>query len=162
MIDNDDDVYAFVYKKDKMQSSSASSSIGKYNILDTFVYTQLSEFDYLEVTMNTSVSGGYLAIGKDGTINRNIHYISTNGTLTLRANKLDIVNNNALYDDNTGRMLEIFIIYSLPEAISEGTKVTISLTFFKNGDVPEVCGQKDITVVAKQSNRVEFSIYNKQ
>lgn len=154
-------VYSLNYEQDKMLNSSAFSSSGDYNIMQVYVYTKLAEFDYIEISMNAGQNGGYLALGKDGTIDTNSVYTSIDGVVSLRIYKADIFSSDIIFD-NSQHVLPITIIYSLPTKMAEGTRVPFTLDFFKGfGEDAIVCYQYETRIIAKSAKKVEFSIYGK-
>ena len=153
--------YNLTYDESKMLNAGAFSSSGDYNILQVYVYTKLAEFDYVEISMNSGTTGGYMALGKDSHIDTNSVYTSVDGVVTLRIYKADIFDNNIIFDDSE-HVLPITIIYSLPTTISENTRVPIEFTFFKVEESgPVVCYQTETRVIAKSAKKVEFTIYDK-
>ncbi len=156
----------------EMINTSNFASSGEMNVLRTYIYTQLSEFEYVDITMNSGVSGGYLALAEKiiednktyYNISYKVVYTSVDGVLTLRIYRADIIN-ESIYDTETAtaeRTLDLAIIYSLPASINQGTYVPIDMYFYKteNGQ-PKLCYYKGITVIAKSTKKVEFELYGK-
>ena len=157
-----------VYSDQNLQNTSSYSSTGDKNVLKIYVYTQLSEFDYLDITMNLGKKGGYLAYAKEFRGEDNNKYyevsydsiiLSNNEIVSMRIYRNDILGNtDDIYVSNE-RTLSITLLYSLPVDFGEGERAYINLDFYKSN---MVCFSKETSIVAKNTKKVEFSIYNKE
>ncbi len=150
-------------EKSKMLNSSIYSSTGDYNVINAYVYTRLSEFDYVDVTLNSGAEGGYLALMyENGVINPNVVYSSNNNILTLRIYR-NVLNINDDGDTSNINMLPITILYSLPISSPDGSQSTITFNFYKIGNgINELIFVKDITFLAKSAKKVEFTINDRE
>lgn len=154
------------YIDKNLVSETIYSSIGDMNIIKAYVYTNLSEFDYVDVEMNSGVVGGYIALAKEYTvkdeegvdvkvqkIETNLIYSTIGNVVSLRIPKDMLIDENFI--SNKERTLCITLVYSLPRTLDIGTRVPIDLYFFKNGENIYSCGT---SVVAKTSSKVEFTL----
>lgn len=145
---------------DKVIYSGDQTSIHENNVLNAYVYTKLSEFDYVDVTMTFGQEGGYLAFleyvnedgGSVGHVSSNSVYTSITGQVSLRIYKkyfkLDDVNNTLL----------ISLVYNIPKTVADGTYIPVEFKFYDN---QEVIFSNQINLLAKQENQVSFEIYDK-
>lgn len=146
---------------DNIIYSGSQTSINEVNVLNAYVYTRLSEFDYVDVTLNLGVEGGYLAFieyqnvedKKIGYVSTNSVYTSITGGATLRIYK-EYIN-----VDDYSNTLPISLIYKIPKTISDGTYVPIEFKFYEND---QIIFTNQINLLAKMENQVSFEIYDKE
>lgn len=147
---------------DKIIYSGAQTSINEINVLNAYVYTRLSEFDYVDITMTLGQEGGYLAFleyqniedEKVGLVSTNSLYTSITGGATLRIYK-EYIN----VDDYSNTLL-ISLIYKIPRTVADGTYVPIEFKFYENDSL--IYPTNQINLLAKMENQVSFEIYDKQ
>lgn len=145
----------------KVIYSGDQTSIHENNVLNAYVYTKLSEFDYVDVTMTFGQEGGYLAfleyVNEDeniiGHISPNSVYTSITGQVSLRIYKKYIKIDNA--NSNT---LLISLVYNIPKTVADGTYIPVEFKFYDN---QQMIFSNQITLLAKQENQVSFEIYDK-
>lgn len=148
---------------ENMLYSGNQCSTGELNVLQAYIYTKLSEFEYVDVSMNISTEGGYLGYVEysevDGKIvgklsNKSVYTsITTGATIRIYKNEIkeDFLNNT---------LLLVGIMYKIPKTVADGTIVPITFTFYsKNSSEPYV---QTINLLSKIANQVSFEIYNKQ
>lgn len=146
-----------------MLYSGNQCSTGELNVLQAYIYTKLSEFEYVDVSMNLSAEGGYLgyvnySTDEDGKIvgklsNKSVYTsITTGATIRIYKNEIkeDFLNNS---------LLLISIMYKIPKTVADGTIIPITFTFYpKNSSEPYV---ETINLLSKIANQVSFEIYDK-
>lgn len=147
-----------LYNPNNMVNSSVYSSTGDYNIIKAFVYTSVSEFEYLEVVLNTATKGGYLGlINKDGNLDVNVIYTSIGSEVKIKIYKNILTE---IVETSAGNLLPITIAYSLSVLAPDNERATITFNFYKDEDT--LCFTKDIQVIAKNAKKVEFTINGKE
>ena len=145
---------------DKMLTSGKQSSTGELNLLNAYVYTKLSEFEYVDVTM-TGFEGGYLGFvnysyiedKEIGKISNSTLYTTISNGVTMRIFKTSDI---SLESGNT---LRLGIVYNIPKTVEDGTIVPITFTFY-NSDNKEIYVES-INLVTKTANQVSFDIVGK-
>ena len=146
---------------DNVIYSGKQTSIAEVNLLNAYVYTRLSEFDYVDVTMNVGAEGGYLAFieysyedsKKVGHVSNNSVYTSITNGATLRIYK------QYIRDDDLSNTLLISLVYKIPKTVSDGAYVPFEFNFYADG---AVCYSTQISLLAKMENQVSFEIYDKK
>ncbi|MBE7074979.1 MAG: hypothetical protein E7376_03275 [Clostridiales bacterium] len=149
----------------QMLYSGKQISTGEQNILNAHVYTRYSEFDYVDVTLNLSADGGYLAaieyedVSEEGVIvtvgkisNNSVYTSLTNGA-TLRIYK------EYLKIDSTNNTILISVLYKIPKVVADGTVITIAYDFYNNNSK---CYSDQINLLSRLSDQVSFDIVGKE
>ncbi len=143
----------------KMIYSGNQTATGELNILNAYVYTKYSQFDYVDVSMELSAEGGFLGYidydknSKIGKLSTNTVYTSNAATTTLRIYKNDIK------EDFSSSNLLIGIVYRIPKTVQDGTYVPIKFKFYTSD---ELVMEESVTLLARLANQVSFEIYDKK
>lgn len=143
----------------EMLYSGKQTATGEMNVLNAYIYTKLSEFAYVDVTMELGTEGGYLGYleySDDdlvGTVSTKAVYTSVTNGASIRIYKEDIK------ADRINNYLVLGIIYRIPTTIADGTIVPISYTFYSNTYEPYV---ETISLLTKKADQVSFTIAGKQ
>ena len=146
---------------DNVIYSGKQSAIGEINLLNAYVYTRLSEFDYVDITMNLGTEGGYIAFveyeyedtEKVGRISNNSVYTSITNGATLRIYK------QYIKDDALSNTLLISVVYKIPKTVADGTYIPFEFKFYDDGVVSY---STQINLLAKMENQVSFEINEKE
>lgn len=148
------------FEENNAVKSSAYSSTGDINILSAYVFTNLSEFNYVDIVMDAGQPGGYLAyVDKDGNISKYGIITSIGNTTTLRLFKEDLITRDEMFVNNIARALKINVMYSLPQTMTDQNYVPIAFKFYDKNNT--LCYIKDVTVISKAARQVSFNIYGK-
>lgn len=144
---------------DKMLYSGMQTATGEINVLNAYIYTKLSEFEYVDVTMQLGTEGGYLGYLEYSDDEESIGTVSTKAVYTSITNGANIrIYKEDIKADKINNYLVLGIIYRIPKAVADGTIVPITYTFYSQNHTPFV---ESINLLAKLENQVSFEIVNK-
>lgn len=143
----------------KMLYSGMQTATGEINVLNAYIYTKLSEFEYVDVTMELGTDGGYLGYIEYSDDEESVGTVSTKAVYTSITNGASIrIYKEDIKADKINNYLVLGIIYRIPKTIADGTIVPITYTFYSQNHTPFV---ESINLLTKLANQVSFDIANK-
>lgn len=145
----------------KMLYTSQQISTGELNVLNAYVYTGLSEFDYVDISINSNIEGAFMAYinyetvdGKViGTVSNFSVYVSLENGGVLRVYKKYIT------EDPINNILPIGVMYKIPTSVPDGTYIPITFNFVRDG---QTIFTQSVELVSKLADQVSFEIQNKR
>ncbi len=159
IIEVNDGIYT-IYQSNMLYAGQQAST-GEMNVLNAYIYTSQSEFDYVEASIDYAVEGAfigyieYTAVGSQviGKLSNNSVYTSITSGSVLKIFKKDIKR------DANSNTLIVGLAYNFPKTIADNTIVPITLKAYKDG---EVVYTQTTSLVTKLPNQVDFEIDGKK